>query len=464
MRAVIYCRVSSDTSGRGRSVQEQELECRRVCERNGWAVAEVLIDNDMGASRWSKGDNRPAYQRLPDVLQPGDVLVYWEPSRTGRDLRAYVDLRDLCAKRGVFWSYSGKLIDPSKGEDRFTSGLDALLAEKEAEQVRERVLRAHRANVDAGKAHGRIPYGYKAVRDENSGKIIARVPHPGQAPIVKEIAARILKGESIWSITNDLNDRGIPTPGTSPQWRASITAQMMARPTYAGLRTHKGKITGPGQWVALIEPEDHEKIRLILSNPERKTNPGIKPKHLLSGIAVCGVCGDVVHRLKNGGYPSYTCSSKNRCVSRKMELADTIVTRLVVKKLKDPRAFEPIPEDESDRAAAESEIEALKARLEALSDAYSIHGSISIEAYAKNERKIQEAIADAKRRAQPKVGDPLLERFVGPNALEVWEDEATSILDKREVVRRLCESITILPSGKSRRNSLDPRSVAVVLR
>src|SRR5699024_5276318 len=141
---------------------------------------------------WSKGDNRPAYRRLPEVLEPGDVLVYWEPSRAGRDLGAYVDLRDLCASRGVFWSYSGKLLDLTNGDDRFASGLDALLAEKEAEQVRERVLRAHRANIDAGKAHGRIPYGYKAVGDENTGKIVARVPHPGEAPIVKELAARIL--------------------------------------------------------------------------------------------------------------------------------------------------------------------------------------------------------------------------------------------------------------------------------
>src|SRR5574340_1062730 len=73
VKAVIYARVSSDTSGRAKSVTEQEAECRAVCERNNWHVSEVLVDNDRGASRWSAKD-RPEYRRLADVLEAGDVL------------------------------------------------------------------------------------------------------------------------------------------------------------------------------------------------------------------------------------------------------------------------------------------------------------------------------------------------------------------------------------------------------
>ncbi|MBD8056873.1 recombinase family protein [Rhodococcus ruber] len=462
MRAVIYCRVSSDTSGRGRSVQEQELECRRVCERNGWTVAEVLIDNDMGASRWSKGDNRPAYQRLPDVLQPGDVLVYWEPSRTGRDLRTYVDLRDLCADRGVLWSYSGHLLDPSKGEDRFRTGLDALLAEKEAEQVRERVLRAHRANVDAGKAHGRIPYGYKAVRDIDTGKIIDRIPHPEQAPIVQEIVKRMLDGESLWAITRDLNNRGVPT-ATGGKWRASIVTLMLKRPTYIGMRTHKGKITGKGNWEGIIDPEDFERVQVIISDPRRRTNPGPEPKHLLSGIAVCGICGAKMHRLKNNGYPAYACSSKNGCVYRSVSFADEVVTEIVLERLNNPAMFAPVGDDESERKSAVAELDELNARWESLAEQFA-EGDISAAMLAKLEKKLQVRIDDAKRRSQPKALDPLLEQFVGPSAREVWEASTTTVLDRRQIVQLVCESVTILPVGKDRRGHLDPESVAVVLR
>src|SRR5687767_4299556 len=111
MRAVIYCRVSSDRR-HGRSVAEQEAECRAECERNGWNVVEVLQDNDRSASRHARKP-RPQWERAKALISSGgaDVLVTWEASRAQRDLRAYTDLRELCAGAKVLWSYSGETYD-----------------------------------------------------------------------------------------------------------------------------------------------------------------------------------------------------------------------------------------------------------------------------------------------------------------------------------------------------------------
>lgn len=422
----------------------------------------MLVDNDIGASRWSKGDNRPAYRRLPDVLKPGDVLVYWEPSRTGRDLRAYVDLRDLCAERGVFWCVSGRFVDPSKGDDRFQSGLEALLAEKEAEQIRERVLRAQRANAEQGKAHGRIPYGYAAVRDPHSGRVIDRVPHPQQAIVFKEIVKRFMRGESMYSIAKDLNHRGEPTVTGAP-WTPQNIGLMMKRPTYAGFRTWKGEITGKGQWEPLIDEETHRKIVAILSDPSRKMHRGVEPKHLLTGIATCGVCGSPAHVLNSGGYPAYACSANSRCTSRTYELCNAVVTEIVLGRLSDPNLFAPIDEKDTDRLQALDEIAELRSRWEALSDEYA-EGNITAAMLAKLEKKLQDRIDDAERRAKPKITDPLLERFAGPSAREVWEAPSTTVLQRRDVIRALCESIVIKPVGKNRRAHMDPESILVKLR
>lgn len=56
MRAVVYTRVSSDPKGAGRSVAEQEKECRAVASAAGWEVAEVFTDNDRSASRYATKD------------------------------------------------------------------------------------------------------------------------------------------------------------------------------------------------------------------------------------------------------------------------------------------------------------------------------------------------------------------------------------------------------------------------
>ena len=195
MDAVIYTRVSQDRSGLARSVAEQESECRAVCEREGWAVLDVLVDNDAGASRWSKSD-RPGYQRLAELLKLGNVgvLVTWEASRAQRDLSAYVQLRDLCAERGVRWCYSGRTFDLSRPDDRMTTGLDALLSEREADVTRERVLRALRARVEAGTPHGKVAYGYRRVIDPVTGASSGRIPDQATAPIVREACRRALAG------------------------------------------------------------------------------------------------------------------------------------------------------------------------------------------------------------------------------------------------------------------------------
>lgn len=444
MRAVIYTRVSSDPTGRGRSVAEQESECRAICEREGWTVAEVLTDNDIGASRHS-GKDRPAYRKLADTLQRGDVLVTWEASRAQRDLAAYVELRNLCAERDVRWSYSGKLYDLGRGDDRFTTGLDALLAEKEAEQIRERVLRAQRANAEKGLAHGRIPYGYLAVRDNATGKIVERVPHPDQAPIVKEIVARFLAGESLWAITKDLNDRTIATPGTSEQWRASILTQMLKRPTYAGLRTHKGAITGPGNWEGLISEADYNKLLAVLTNPARVAHHGTEPKHLLSGIAICKVCQAPVHRLKNGGYPAYVCSKK-RCVGRNLESVDFLVRETLLKRLEDPKLVGSVGIEPDDSSEALNEIARLRREMEIAAEKAS-DGVISWEMLGNVEKKLKEKIQQQEQQIRSATTSPLVTAIIGSNAREVWKE--WTIMERRELVRTLVSVvISPIPKGK----------------
>lgn len=173
---VIYTRVSRDLAG-GRSVAEQEAECRAAYERNGWLVAYVLTDNDRSATRFATKD-RPQYARPGEVLRPGDVLVVWEPSRAGRSMDHYVDLRRLCTDRQVMPSYNGRLGDLDDGDDRFTTGLDALIAEREAEDIRKRIKRAHRENLAQGRPHGRVPYAYRIVRDPETGRSVGRTPDP----------------------------------------------------------------------------------------------------------------------------------------------------------------------------------------------------------------------------------------------------------------------------------------------
>ena len=63
-RGVIYTRVSSDPNDRGRSVAEQETECRAVCQRNDWQVVAVFSDNDRSAT----APTLPCFEMLKTCL------------------------------------------------------------------------------------------------------------------------------------------------------------------------------------------------------------------------------------------------------------------------------------------------------------------------------------------------------------------------------------------------------------
>src|SRR5215218_7664021 len=174
-RAVIYTRVSSDPHDRGRSVDEQEQDCRAVCRHNGWDVARVFSDNDRSASRYAT-KTRPEHGKLIGFIESGgaDVLVTWESSRAQRDLDAYTKLRRLCERHGILWSYQGRVYDMGESTDRFSTGLDALLAERESDETRKRVLRAVRANAEKGRPHGKLLFGYRREYDPVKSELIGQ--------------------------------------------------------------------------------------------------------------------------------------------------------------------------------------------------------------------------------------------------------------------------------------------------
>lgn len=438
-RAVIYTRVSSDRA-KGRSVTEQEAECRAECERRGWPVADVLIDNDRSATRFATKD-RPEYEKLRTILQPGDVLVVWEASRAGRSLDHHVDLRRLCAERGVMLSYSGRLFDMDDGGDRFSTGLDALIAEREAEDTRKRIVRAHRANLAAGKPHGRVPYGYRIVRDPETGNATGREHDPVRAPLVAEAGQRVLGGHSLHSVV-----RWIATEDPDPSWNAAKLRRILVNPTTAGYRTQSqtvnGKrgpqvIHGAGTWEPILTPEQHDDLVALFA--ARKSGPrGPEAVHLLSGIAVCAVCQDKVWRAKSGrkkdgsAYEVYKC--RKGCVGRSLGQIDEVVLAVVEGILSSPEAREMLaaPPAEPD-TTAQADLAALRHQLQAIEDKMA-DLTMPADVGARVAARLAGRIAALESATAPTFTDPVVRQLVtAPDPVGMWR--ALPLTARREFIR-----------------------------
>ncbi len=105
--------------------------------------------------------------------------------------------RPLQATRGAHLGHDhGRLYDPAVARDRRSLLEDAVDAEYESDKTSERLLRSVRAAAELGKPHGKNLYGYRRVYDPQTRRLLRIEEHPEQAPIVKEAAQRILRGDS----------------------------------------------------------------------------------------------------------------------------------------------------------------------------------------------------------------------------------------------------------------------------
>lgn len=475
----IYCRVSHDPSGRGTSVADQEKEGRRWCEANGHEVAWVVVDNDLSASRHARKE-RPGFAQVQNRLagsSPVDVLWTWEASRAQRDMSVYVEMRSLCERLGVHWSYHGRTYDLSRTDDRFTTGMDALLAERYADETRDRVLRAVRSRVETGKPHGRVPYGYRIVRDPVTGITVRWEPDPEAAPIVKEIARRVLAAESRTEIVRDLTRRGVPSPhvlrlrrqgrdeSAGRGWELDMIAHIATRPTYAGLREYKGSIVeAEATWEPLISLDDHRALKKALTRDVGAKAREREIRHLLTGIVLCGVCGATCRRVANRKTPSYVCwkgrTERGYCVSRRQDLVDAFVEGALLRRLKEPDALEVFESDRDDGVTeARRELANLEARLEEFRAAAEMPDGLPVVTLARMEIKYGALIEEARKRAFPSRAPQIIKDLI--EAEDIHERWSSFSANQRRQVVKIMMTVTILPVLDHGSHIFDPSRINI---
>jgi len=203
--AVIYGRASKDRLRLMRSIGDQIADCRGWCEPLGWRVVDVITDADRSASQWRRKE-REGFEEALGLIESGRIqgFVTWEPSRAGRDLAIYVQLRAACQRAGVLYLTQGRVYDFSRSDDSFMMGFEFLRAEADANTMRERQLRTARRNAEKGRPHGRLAYGYRRVYDERTGVLIRQEPDPHTGQIVRDAARDVLAGASTLSELGEL--------------------------------------------------------------------------------------------------------------------------------------------------------------------------------------------------------------------------------------------------------------------
>jgi site-specific DNA recombinase len=459
MLAGVYARISEADEGDTKGVTRQIQDCLALAEVKGWTVSGTYCDNDVSAT---KRKPRPEYQRLlADIrAQRLHAIVVWDVDRLTRSPRELEDVIDLADEYGLQLASVGGEIDLANPQGRLTARIKGSVGRHETDQMRRRVTRKIQEMAEAGIPHGPVRYGWRRVVEfDGNGRRVGFHDelHDHQAGIVRELATRVLNGESMRSLAIELNDRGERTM-RGDSWRAANITRLLVRPGNGGLRQHQGKVIGPSLAPGILDLETHEQLVALLTDPTRRTTQlGGTRRHLLTGLARCGIegCPGTVGVTRHGsGRTLYQCRV---CwgVSRAQIPTDDFVQRVMIGRLTRPDALDALAGDPDALVAARAKVKAIKAKLAKVADQF-VDDVLTPEQVTRINTKLRAQLQAAEAERDSALPARVPSGMTGPDAEKRWN--AASLDVQRALIDVLMVPV-ILPLGAGKR--FDPDRIRI---
>lgn len=328
MRTLIYARYSSSLQN-ARSIEDQVALLRDRADREGWQVVDVFTDYAISGAAGIGEGARPGLNALLERVEAGgiDQVLAESTDRLARHQGDAFAIRERITYAGA------RLYTLSDGEvTEITSAFKGLMDAQFRKELGAKIKRGQRGTVAAGRAPAGLAYGYRmANRIDDRGQLVRglRVVDEEQAAVVVRIFDLFANGDSARAIAARLNREGVKGPGGRP-WRLSTIYGdrkrqngMLANRLYRGElvfnrtskivdpRTRKPKIrpNPESEWIVQPAPD----LRIVSdelwhrvqarrdSDAGQRPEQCRRPKHMLSGLGVCGECGSG-WILTGGGY------------------------------------------------------------------------------------------------------------------------------------------------------------------
>lgn len=445
----MYLRQSLDRLQTGAAVDRQRQDCLRLVEQRGWDPVEY-VDNDKSASQ----GERPAYQALLRDIAGGQVqaVIAWDLDRLHRrpvELEHFIELADY--HRLALATVTGD-VDLSTDNGRLFARIKGAVAKAEGER---KSARQKASNVQAAE-QGRPPSGPRAFGYEKDGLTI-REP---EAESLRSAYSTMLNGGSLRSVAAAWNDAGhVTTHGNA--WNGSQVRRVLQNPRYIGKRGRLGEIVADGQWPALVDEDTWHAVQRLLADDSRRTTPDTSRRYLLSGLAVCGVCGAHMDsgRTQHGAR-TLKCSA-SRHLSRAAEPIEQLVERVVVGALGQPDLADLcVTRPDVDVPALRDEATALRLRLDEAAELYGA-GTITAKQLTLSTGVLRERLEGLERDLTDAVrGHPLAPYAAAIDPVERWG--AAGLDERRGVVDTLMR-VRVLSPGRGARHFV-PETVEITWR
>jgi site-specific DNA recombinase len=486
--AAIYCRISRARDGSTLGVDRQEPPTRLLCERLGWKVERVFVDNDLSAYH---NKRRPDFEQMLAWAQDGHIraIAAWDADRLTRKPRENEDLIDLAERYGIQLATVTGEYDLATPSGRLHFRIKGAIARHESEHRAERIRLKQEELAYAGEVGGggTRPFGYLDDRITlhtfpfcllGSRETV----EGGEVQLIREAAERVLLGEALHAILMDWKERGIPTITGKP-WRTAVLRRLLLSPRIAGLRQHQGATIGRATWPAILDTATHERLKVLLTDPVRQLNGGkLARSYLLTGLIYCGVCEQkLVARPRDDKRRCYCCPTGvnfNGCgkIRRLAEPVEDLVREQLFAALDSQdwdmalqAAARTAEEGEAKERELLAKLKADDAALEAAERAHFIERDLdgkpvlSRPRFLRIKQQLESSMEETRQKLGRVIGDLALASFPrgGEELRDAWE--VGSLSWRRAFLTTYIERVILLPCLKGR-NKFDPAKVKIIWR
>lgn len=382
VRAVIYARQSKRRLDDSETSTESQISRgTSLAEGKGWTVGRVF--QDIGKSGWDPDTQRAGFDAMMAAVRAGevDVVVVFSLARlTRQGAMEAMRINDVLTQHGVrLVSVEEPFLDTTHPIGVAVFALIAALAQQESELKSAHISEA-KAELKAIGSHvsGRAPFGMTTERIRE-GKLVRSqlVPDPETAPTVRAIVKRVMDGETVSAVVQNLNETSEPSPGAlalaagrkrsgksrsnitpldpdvPPLWDVGTLNTLLRHPALAGFAAQwvtdsdgkhrrrevmRGKDGAPMRaHQGVLEPVEWYQLQDVLKGRSRVSNRPRNPENsrmLLGGWGIlrCGVCD--ANMIYEAGQKRYTCPRptsrlNSHGLTIRAEVADDIAARQV---------------------------------------------------------------------------------------------------------------------------------------
>lgn len=371
--------------------------------------------------------------------------------------------------------------------------------------LKDLAIKTHRGNegrVREGRSGGGRAYGYRTVVDPSQNQRGVRVIEPAEADVIRRIFQEFAAGRSPRAIAKTLNADGIAGPTGKPWRDTTIRGHATRRTGVLRNDLYVGRLVWNKQ-TYIRDPETGKRVARVRADSERIVTdvPGLRivpqglwepvqarldnissspraekirssqfwkhrrPKHLLTGLIVCGGCGGVMEAVGKDYLACRAARSGAGCQNRK-GIRRSHVERVVLEALKTQlmapdllKAFiEGFHEELNRKSAADDQrrlgsaqelaqvTRNLKGLYQAIADGLRSPGLqkelLALEARQSELETTMAAIPPPAPRFHPRLADLYRQRVT---ELHEALNDSDARAEAAAILRTLVESIAVLP-------------------